>query len=177
MIQNIVQITRVKPVDVKELQEISRQTFFETFAMDNTESDMQKYLDDELTVDKLMDEIENPAIEIYFARTSHQPAGYLTLHFSNDATELPGHKGLKIERLYILQKWQGKKLGQILLDFTTEIAIKHLVDYLWLGVWERNFKAIGFYEKNGFVKSGSTIFMLGDDQQTDFIMKKYLPVI
>lgn len=41
-----------------------------------------------------------------------------------------------------------------------------------LGVWEHNHRALRFYEKNGFIAFGTHIFQLGNDQQTDILMKK-----
>jgi diamine N-acetyltransferase len=174
MTKNIIQITKVRPADVKDLQRICRQTFFETFASENTESDMQKYLEEEITLEKLTIEVSDPTFRIFFIKVDNLLVGYITFHIINNPPELKILKGLKIERLYILRDFQGKKFGQILLDFAMELAGNYKMDYVWLGVWERNYKAIRFYEKNGFVKTGTAIFMLGDDQQTDFLMKKFV---
>jgi ribosomal protein S18 acetylase RimI-like enzyme len=45
------------------------------------------------------------------------------------------------------------------------------VNSIWLGVWEKNHNAIGFYTKNGFITFDKHLFLLGDDQQTDLLMK------
>ena len=134
---------------------------------------MQKYLDNELTVEKLASEIKDPSCEIYIMKENHQEVGYLTLYLVNDP-ETPGKQGLKIERLYLSNSFQGKGYGPKLLEFAEEKLREHHRDYLWLGVWERNYRAIRFYEKNGFVRTGSCVFVLGEDIQTDYIMKKYL---
>lgn len=54
---------------------------------------------------------------------------------------------------------------------TIEIGIENNLDYIWLGVWEHNVDAIKFYEKQGFKKFDTHIFKLGDDEQTDNLMK------
>jgi ribosomal protein S18 acetylase RimI-like enzyme len=41
---------------------------------------------------------------------------------------------------------------------------------LWLGVWEKNLRALAFYRKFGFVDVGSHQFVLGTDVQTDRLM-------
>jgi ribosomal protein S18 acetylase RimI-like enzyme len=46
--------------------------------------------------------------------------------------------------------------------------------YVWLGVWEKNARAIRFYEKNGFVAFDKHLFKLGDEEQTDIMMKRVL---
>ncbi len=43
--------------------------------------------------------------------------------------------------------------------------------WLWLGVWEKNEPAILFYEKQGFVPFDTHGFMLGNDLQTDILMR------
>jgi diamine N-acetyltransferase len=84
------------------------------------------------------------------------------------------NNSLEIERIYVLQEFQGKKVGQMLFGKAVEIAKQKNADYIWLGVWEKNIKAIRFYEKNGFVPFGKHLFKLGDDEQTDIMMKLVL---
>jgi len=43
-------------------------------------------------------------------------------------------------------------------------------DYIWLGVWEENQRAIHFYRKIGLLEYGKHIFMLGKDKQIDILM-------
>ena len=80
----------------------------------------------------------------------------------------------KIERIYVLKEFHGKKVGQILYDTAFEMAKQRCADYLWLGVWEENPRAINFYKKNGFVEFDKHIFKLGNDEQTDIMMKLQL---
>ena len=71
----------------------------------------------------------------------------------------------------MLKEFHGKKVGQFLYDKAIELAKEKNVDYVWLGVWEKNQRAIRFYEKNGFVIFDKHIFKLGNDAQTDILMK------
>ena len=86
-------------------------------------------------------------------------------------TELKENIGLEIERIYVLKEFHGKNVGQILYDTAFEVAKRINAEYLWLGVWEHNPRAINFYKKNGFVEFDKHIFKLGDDEQTDIMMK------
>lgn len=156
------------------LQEIGKQTFFETFSKSNSESDMAKYLSEGFSIDKLNDELSNEQSVFYFAITNEKVIGYLKLNFGGSQTELRSSNGLEIERIYVLKDYHGKKVGQLLYDQAIEIAQKRNSDYVWLGVWEENPRAIGFYKKNGFVEFDKHIFKLGDDEQIDIIMKKIL---
>ncbi|MNE41268.1 Protease synthase and sporulation negative regulatory protein PAI 1 [compost metagenome] len=81
---------------------------------------------------------------------------------------------MEIERIYVLRAFHGKKVGQILYEKALQIAEVLGLSFIWLGVWEKNLRAIQFYEKNGFVAFDKHIFKLGDDEQTDIMMKKEL---
>ena len=166
-----IDIKKVSLSDIDELRSISRQTFLETFADGNTESDMKKYLDENLSNDKLVGELIILDSEFYFASIQNKVIGYLKINFGQAQTELKDQKSLEIERIYILKEFHGKKVGQILFDTALQIASRIKADYVWLGVWEKNFRAINFYKKNGFVEFDKHIFKLGDDEQTDIMMK------
>jgi ribosomal protein S18 acetylase RimI-like enzyme len=43
-------------------------------------------------------------------------------------------------------------------------------DRIWLGVWERNGRALAFYRKFGFEVFGDHVFQFGRDPQRDLIM-------
>ncbi|ULQ53398.1 GNAT family N-acetyltransferase [Flavihumibacter fluvii] len=169
-----IEIKKVGLTDIRQLQEISRQTFIETFAGGNTEENMQKYLEECFTMDKLTSELTNPDSEFYFALSGNKVIGYVKINFGQAQTELKDQKALEIERIYVLKEFYGKKVGQVLYDTAVEIAKLKSADYLWLGVWEENPRAINFYKKNGFVEFDKHIFKLGNDEQTDIMMKLQL---
>ena len=169
-----IEIKKIGVTDIEQLQIIGRQTFFETFADENTEENMQKYLEEGFTVDKLSSELTNPNSEFYFALFDNKVIGYLKINFGQAQTELKDQKALEIERIYVLKEFHGKKVGQILYDKAFDIAKQTSADYLWLGVWEENPRAINFYKKNGFVEFDKHIFKLGTDEQTDIMMKLQL---
>lgn len=167
---NIV-INKVTSNDIDELQKISRQTFYETFATKNTEANMIKYLDEDLSIDKLTAEFNNPNTEFYFAELGNSVVGYLKLNCGQSQTELQDNNALEIERIYVLRQFQGKQIGQKLYNKALQIARQKNTNYIWLGVWEENPRAISFYKKNGFVKFDKHVFKLGNDEQTDIMMK------
>jgi len=166
-----IEIKKVELSELDQLQIIGRQTFVETFADRNTEENMQKYLEEGYSVDKLTGEITNTNSEFYFAVLDNRIIGYLKINFGQAQTELNSQNALEIERIYVLKEFHGKKVGQILYELALNIAKRKNVDYVWLGVWEENPRAISFYRKNGFVEFDKHIFKLGDDEQTDIMMK------
>jgi diamine N-acetyltransferase len=95
----------------------------------------------------------------------------LKINFKEAQTELKENKTIEIERIYVLKDFYGKNVGQLLYDKAIKIAKQKNVEYVWLGVWEENPRAINFYKKNGFVEFDKHIFKLGNDEQTDIMMK------
>ncbi len=166
-----IDIIKITINDIDKLQKIGRQTFYETFSESNTEENMKSYLENGFSTDKIKAELSDENAEFYFAKIDEKVIGYLKLNFGQSQTELKDDKALEIERIYVLKEFHGKKVGQILYNKATEIAKHKNADYVWLGVWEENLKAINFYKKNGFLEFDRHIFKLGEDEQTDIMMK------
>ena len=160
--------------DIEQLQIISRETFSETFSSSNTKENIAKYLADGFSIEKLTEEVNNEHSEFYFAVIDDKVVGYLKLNFGSSQSEIQDSISLEIERIYVLQQYHGKKVGQVLYEKAMQVAEDKKVDYVWLGVWEENPRAIRFYQKNGFVEFDKHIFRLGDDEQTDIMMKRFL---
>ncbi|WP_417201474.1 GNAT family N-acetyltransferase [Bizionia sp.] len=164
-------IRKVNTQDIDKLKEIGKLTFAETFSSDNSEEDMQKYLEEEFSTEKLKIELTDKNAEFYFAELGYNVIGYLKVNFGQSQTEIKDKNALEIERIYVLKEFHGKKVGQLLYDKAIELAKEKNVEYVWLGVWEQNQRAIRFYAKNGFVAFDKHIFKLGNDEQTDIMMK------
>jgi len=164
-------IKKVTLDNIDQLQKLSKQTFFESFSSGNTEENIQKYLDEAFSVSRLTEELNDNNVVFYFAILEDQVIAYLKLNFGPSQTELQCDRAVEIERIYVLNAFQGKSFGQALFGKATEIAREKGADYVWLGVWEENLKAINFYKKNGFVVFDKHLFKLGDDVQTDLMMK------
>ncbi|WP_460924927.1 GNAT family N-acetyltransferase [Pontibacter brevis] len=132
---------------------------------------MTKYLEEGFSTEKLATELSNEGSEFYFAVLGDQVIGYMKLNVGQSQTDIQDEKALEIERIYVLKEYHGKKVGQLLYEKAIQIAAQKGVDYAWLGVWEENPRAISFYKKNGFMEFDKHIFKLGDDEQTDIMMK------
>ena len=163
-----IEIRKASINDLEDLQKIGRQTFSETFAAENTEEDMAKYVEESFSVERLSAELNNPDSEFYVAVQHNDVIGYLKLNFGKSQTELKDNRALEIERIYVLKAFHGKKIGQLLYDKAIQVATNNKVEYVWLGVWEENHRARRFYKK---------IFKLGNDEQTDIMMKLELTTI
>lgn len=169
-----IEIKRVTLDNIEQLQTIGRQTFSETFAAVNTEENMNKYLEEAFSVNKLTTEINNKDSQFYFATLDNKGIAYLKINFGAAQTELKDTRALEIERIYVLKAFHRRKVGQQLYEKALQVARQLRVDYVWLGVWEENHRALSFYQKNGFTAFDKHHFILGNDVQTDILMKRPL---
>lgn len=160
--------------DLETLQNLGRETFYETFSVHNSEEEMQNYLVKSFASEKLTAEINHPESQFFIAWEEDSPVGYLKVNSGKAQTELQDETSLEIERIYVKSSHHGKKVGQVLYEKALEIAQEENKKYLWLGVWEENLRAVNFYRKNGFVQFDTHIFKLGNEEQTDLMMKKTL---
>lgn len=167
-------IERATLADIKKLQEIGRTTFSEAFAAVNSDKNMKEYLEKGFSEEKLTGELSNQDSQFYFALLDGKVIGYLKINIGQAQTEKLNLDALEIERIYLLKAFYGQKVGQLLYQKAIDIAHEMQASYVWLGVWEENYRALRFYEKNGFTPFGKHKFWLGDDEQTDLMMKKVL---
>ena len=157
--------------DIDLLLELGKTTFSQTFAADNTPENMAAYMNRAFTHEKLKSELENPNSEFYLVRNDEETIGYLKVNTASAQTELQPHDTLEIERIYVLKDFYGQGIGLKLLEKAIIIAREKHLKSIWLGVWERNHRALRFYEKNSFQVFDKHIFKMGTDDQTDLMMR------
>ncbi len=142
----------------------------------NTTENMEFFLEHHFSTEKLSSEIKNADSWFFFARYRENVVAYLKINRAEAQTVLPNDKGLEIERIYVDQAHKGRGIGKLLIEKAVEWAVKTKAAYVWLGVWEKNETAIRFYENNGFSQYSDHIFTLGDDDQTDLLLKRVVTV-
>ncbi len=160
--------------DLRKLQEISYETFNETFKHQNSPENMNAYLEKAFNLKQLEEELSNRYSQFFFVYFHNEVAGYLKVNSGDAQSEEMGEESLEIERIYIKNKFQKNGLGKYLLNKAMEVAVERNKKKIWLGVWEKNENAIAFYKNMGFVQIGSHSFYMGDEEQMDFIMTKTL---
>ncbi|MGB4847367.1 MAG: GNAT family N-acetyltransferase [Saprospiraceae bacterium] len=168
------EIIKVNPSDVNTLLALSWKTFHEAFGHLNTPENMDYYMNKAFNADKLFSELLNPFSEFYFAIHDNTKVGYIKVNKCPAQSDIRDDQSLEIERIYIDSDFQGVGLGSKLLDSAKERAKELDLEYVWLGVWEKNTDAIRFYQRHGFEIFSSHPFVFGDEVQTDFLMKYFL---
>ena len=140
------QFRRCTAVDLCVLRNLSIKTYLDTFGEMNTPSNMKSYLDEAYSEYKLSNELENKNSDYLFLYSDSELTGYIKLNESDAQTDIHDSQSLEIERIYLTKEYPGRGLGKSLLNKGIEIAVSRKKTYIWLGVWEKNEKAILFYK-------------------------------
>jgi len=156
---------------LESLVDISRKTFIDAFEKDNDPTDFHIYVNKAFSKETLEKELCQPHMQFYFLYYGNTLAGYFKINELGAQTEAIDALSIELERIYVLKSFQGKKLGEAMLNKVIEISKQKQVDFLWLGVWEKNIGAIRFYERYGFKAFGSHDFFIGEDKQVDLLYR------
>ncbi len=167
--------TLVRPATIADacrLSELAASTFRETFEADNSPDDMARYLAEAFTPERQASEITDPACTVLLAERRGasgdvELVGYVHLVSGPVPVAVQGPTPLELKRFYVARAWHGQGVAQALMDAALDAAGARHAETVWLGVWERNPRAVAFYRKYGFTQVGEHTFMLGADPQTD----------
>lgn len=165
-------IQRAAISDAELIADISRETFYDTFASFNTPANMDKFMSQQFTRELLMREVQEQQGYFFIAYENDNPSGYVRLRDGGSYEVFHGKSSLEIARIYVRQSIIGKGLGSTLMRYCIDEAARMNREVIWLGVWEKNERAIRFYQRWGFIKFGEHDFWLGDDRQTDWMMMR-----
>lgn len=157
--------------DLEELQKISKRSFIDAYAHLNTASNMDAYVSKAFSLEQLSHELNSPDSTFYFAYIDNQLVAYLKLNCTTLDVEHASKKAFEIQRIYVLEAFQGQGIGSQLIAKSIELAKERSLDYIWLGVWSKNKQAFKFYQRMGFKKFDEYVFQFGDEAQIDFLMK------
>ena len=153
------------------LVKISRETFVNAFEKENNPIDFYNYVNSAFNEETLKKELSNINMSFYFLYLNEVLAGYFKLNERDAQNETFKTPSIELERIYVIPKFQGKKLGETMLNKAVQISKEKQATFLWLGVWEKNVNAIRFYERYGFKQFSSHDFYVGNDKQIDLLMK------
>ena len=177
-LQLVFNIRKADPDDLNQLVQLSRQTFIEAFGAQNKPENIKSYMDMAFSEPQLLDELLDPDATFFlvFAVSEEEegPVGYAKLRSSKKQAALEGYRAMEIQRIYVLERLKGWKVGKLLMQTCLDTARQLGFEVVWLGVWEHNPSAIAFYRRWGFEQFGAYIFPFGDEDQTDLLFHKWL---
>lgn len=168
------QIRKCQLSDLENLREISRRTFVDAFEKANNQDDFNSYVDTAFSKQTIESELRQHNSHFYFVYSNDELVAYFKFNEHEAQSELKESSGVEIQRIYVIGLYQGKRIGSFLMKEIEKLALKMNKRYLWLGVWERNLKAIEFYKRHGYHKIGTHPYLIGNDEQTDWLMRKDL---
>jgi ribosomal protein S18 acetylase RimI-like enzyme len=171
-VQAVFLIRRADEEDARELSELAERTFRAAFAGSNTEANMQAHC--ALTYGEALQlaEIRQACRETWVAEAGGRLAAYVQLRLDATCPAISGERPVEIQRFYVDAAHHGAGLAHELMAHVLARAEAAESATLWLGVWERNPRALAFYRKWGFAVVGEHIFRLGDDRQRDLVMRR-----
>ena len=167
-------IRAATPDDAETLAALAERTFRDTFSADNSSADVEAYIRDALSLEHALAELADISNTFLLAviNGSEQPAGYTKLRAGPAETCVSGPRPIELERIYVDRHAIGHGVGAALMRASLDTAQSAGCQTLWLGVWERNTRAISFYERWGFETVGDHVFQLGSEAQRDLIMQR-----
>lgn len=172
MIQNqSVHIAHVGPADAEIITQLSITTFRETYGAFVSAENMDSHVAEHFNVDRIRNELSVPGFRFYLATSDNRPAGYMKLRSDRQPRGLSDLRCLEIQRIYVSQEFQGASIGKELMQLAKQIAKDEHYQVLWLQVWQKNEKAIRFYQKSGFVIYETATFTFGRETNADFLMR------
>ncbi|NOS90543.1 MAG: GNAT family N-acetyltransferase [Cyclobacteriaceae bacterium] len=160
--------------DLPSILQVAIASYEHTFAAFNTRENMDAFYAENYTLDKFTAEFNEPNSILFVSCRNNQVVGFIRLRISHEADEHLDGTAIELQRLYIHPEHQGLRAGALLIQKALEYAINRQFDWIWLGVWEQNFKAQAFYQKYGFIRFSEHVFQMGDDPQIDWLLKRRL---
>lgn len=155
-------IRRAVTSDAAALAEIAARTFVDTFGAQNRPEDVAAYLAKSFGVPQQRREIEEGITLLVEERGT-------LIAFAQVRRSGSLQGDVELARFYVDRAHHGRGVARELMDASIAAA-RNLGRKMWLSVWERNPRAIRFYEKCGFVDEGTQPFIVGSDVQTDRVM-------
>lgn len=168
----MVQLKRTTTADVAALRQLAIKTQVDTFGAFNSESNMNAYLSQAYSLEKMTQELSEPGSLNYLAFLGDRLVGFMRLRRNPEVEHLLGPNSIELQRLYVDTSLKGQGIGGVMMQEALDFAVSSGFDWIWLGVWEANFAAQKFYQKWGFERFSEHVFQMGDDPQTDWLLRR-----
>jgi ribosomal protein S18 acetylase RimI-like enzyme len=160
--------------DLPKLRALAISVFTITFEKANNPDDFKTFMDEAYSEVQMRKELAEPGAVYLIAEVGDLFAGYARVRENNEVDQYLGTNHLELQRLYADIPWQGKGVANALMEACEKIVRDRSKEWIWLGVWEHNPKAIHYYQKHGYEQFSQHDFMLGSDKQTDLLMRKWV---
>jgi diamine N-acetyltransferase len=167
---NALTLRKANASDVLLLTELSARTFQSAYRAQLTDKELEDYVASTFSLDMIQGELNDPACKFLLAYEGDTAIGYAMLRTGDPPDSVMESKPVELARIYLTENVIGRGYGTALMDACLKTALQDGYETIWLGVWEKNDRAIRFYEKWDFKMVGSIEFEFGDEVQTDLVM-------
>jgi diamine N-acetyltransferase len=167
-----ISVRQASVADVDTIVSLGRKTFVETYGDTNEKEKVSAYVDKMFNHETIEKEVNTFGERFFIAYVGDLPVGFTKLSENKIPKGLNGKKKIQVERIYVLKEYQGFKIGTELIEKVVTVAKEEEYKVIWLTVWQKNNKAVQFYQKAGFVIYDTDTFQFGDELHDDFLMKK-----
>ena len=158
--------------DATLLANLGARTFRDSFGHLNHPEDIERYIASNFSPSQIKMELRDPASTFIIQFEGENAIGYVKLSSQKNSTHVTGSAPIELVRIYVIKDAIGKGYGSALMRACIEEAKKTGHETIWLGVWEKNDRAIQFYQRWGFSVVGRQKFLLGNDIQNDLVMER-----
>lgn len=170
----MIRIEHARFDQVPAMQHVAISSYTDTFADSNTPENLKAFFESTYNLPQLEREFHESGSKLYLALDETEVVGFVRLRQSNEVVSYLGENTIELQRLYVLTSAQGKSVGKLLMEQSLDYARTNKFEWIWLGVWEKNYKAQKFYERWGFERFSEHTFWMGDDPQVDWLLRKKL---
>lgn len=167
-------IRELTSADIPELRELAIKIFRDTFTDQNTPEAMEGAINTEYDVERFQKEFTEAGQRYFFICDGNKAIGYLRLRKNTEVDHLLGPNNIELQRIYVDHAYHGQRVGDKLMQLAIDLAHEGKYEWIWLGVWEHNPRAQKFYQKWGFEKFSEHPFYMGEEKQTDWLMRRKL---
>lgn len=166
------QIRHAVAADAEELARRMTDWFLAAYAHASDADNTAAFIAANFATERQVAEIGDPQIVTLLAESGGAMAGYAQVRFATTAPACVAETGgVELGRFYFAPEHHGRGGAAQLMNEVRAVARARGRRWLWLLVWQQKPQAIRFYEKQGFERVGTAVFMVGNDRKADFVMR------
>ncbi|MET0933804.1 MAG: GNAT family N-acetyltransferase [Mycetocola sp.] len=174
-----VTVRRAETTDAAGLAELAEVTFPLACPPGSAPEAIAEYIATHLTAERFSEYLADPGRILTVAEDETGLCGYTMLLTGETGDEdvsaaLGIRPSIELSKVYVLPGSHGRGVAAPLMQATLDAARSTGAEGIWLGVNQRNPRALRFYEKSGFTIVGEKTFALGPELHHDFVMEQAL---
>jgi len=166
-----IKILRANSSHAETIVSIGKLSFRDAFGpLFNDKVALLEYLEYTYDIEKITKSINKENNVFFIAFVENVPVGFAKVKKYSLNEQIRSIAQMELQKIYVLSYYHGSGAGGALMQAVLDLAYQVQPDYLWLDTHVSNAKAIRFYEKNGFIRSGRNYFTIGNQTFEYYVM-------